>query len=51
MADGYCVRCKKKTEMANSEEVIIQNPKGNKKAVKGKCPTCGTNMFKITGKA
>jgi hypothetical protein len=33
MPEGYCVKCK-----ANG-----------RKAIKGKCPTCGVVMFKILG--
>lgn len=48
MVDGYCVKCKGKKEMIDPQEIIMKN---RKKAVKGKCPDCGTGMFKITGKA
>ncbi len=48
MAEGYCVKCKAKREMENSEEVVMKN---QRRALKGKCPTCGTGMFKILGKA
>lgn len=47
MAEGYCVKCKEKKEMVGPQEVMLKN---NKKAVRGKCPNCGTGMFKITGK-
>jgi len=43
MAEGYCVKCKAKKEIV--EEVM----KNGRKAIKGKCPTCGTVMFKILG--
>lgn len=45
--EGYCVKCKAKREMKNTEEVTLKN---GRKAAKGKCPTCGTGMFKILGK-
>lgn len=48
MAEGYCVKCKAKKEIANGVEEIMKN---GRKAIKGKCPTCGTVMFKILGKA
>ncbi len=48
MAEGYCVKCKGKKEIVDPQEITMKN---NKKAVKGKCPDCGTGMFKITGKA
>ena len=48
MAEGYCVKCKAKKEIANGMEETMKN---GRKAIKGKCPTCGTVMFKILGKA
>jgi len=47
MAEGYCVKCKAKKEMANAQEVMMKN---KRKALKGTCPDCGTKMFKILGK-
>jgi len=47
MADGYCVKCKMKREMKDSQEVTMKN---GRKAVKGKCSKCGTGMYKILGK-
>lgn len=46
MVEGYCVKCKTKREMANAVEVTMEN---GRKAMKGKCPTCGTGMYKILG--
>jgi uncharacterized Zn finger protein (UPF0148 family) len=46
MAEGYCVKCKAKKEIADASEEIMKN---GRKAIKGKCPTCGTVMFKILG--
>jgi hypothetical protein len=48
MSEGYCVKCKAKKEIANGVEETMKN---GRKAMKGKCPTCGTVMFKILGKA
>jgi len=42
---GYCVKCKAKKEMVDAVEVKFGN-KG-RRAMKGKCPTCGTGMYKI----
>ncbi|MGH8022091.1 MAG: DUF5679 domain-containing protein, partial [Limisphaerales bacterium] len=42
------VKCKAKKEIANGVEETMKN---GRKAIKGKCPTCGTVMFKILGKA
>jgi len=43
---GYCVKCKKKTEMKEPKPVVMKN---GRKATKGECPKCGTKMFKIGG--
>ena len=46
MAEGYCVKCKAKKEIADAVEELMKN---GRKAIKGKCPTCGVVMFKILG--
>jgi hypothetical protein len=46
MAEGYCVKCKAKKEIADGVEETMKN---GRKAIKGKCHTCGTVMFKILG--
>jgi len=46
MPEGYCVKCKAKKEIIDSVEETMKN---GRKAIKGKCPTCGTVMFKILG--
>jgi len=46
MAEGYCVKCKAKREIADGLEEVMKN---GRKAIKGKCPVCGTVMFKILG--
>lgn len=52
MAQGYCVKCKAKKEMSEAKEVEMKGKGGVKrKALTGKCPSCGTKMFKILGKA
>ena len=43
---GYCVKCRQKRDMTGVENVTMKN---GRKAAKGKCPTCGTKMFKIGG--
>jgi uncharacterized Zn finger protein (UPF0148 family) len=48
MSEGYCVKCKAKKPIADGVEETMKN---GRKAIKGKCPTCGTVMFKILGKA
>lgn len=44
---GYCVKCKAKKEMKDEQKVTMKN---GRPAVKGKCPACGTGMYKILGK-
>ena len=39
MADVYCVKCKKKTEQKDSQQVTMRN---GKPAMKGTCSVCGT---------
>ncbi len=46
MVEAYCVKCKAKKEMNEPKEVTMKN---GRKAMKGKCPTCGTSMFRIMG--
>ena len=46
MAEGYCVKCKAKREIADGVEEVMKN---GRKAIRGKCPICGTVMFKILG--
>ena len=44
---GYCVKCKGKQAMKDEQKVTMKN---GRPAVKGKCPECGTGMYKIMGK-
>lgn len=44
--EAYCVKCKKKVEMQNGQEQTLKN---GRKAMKGKCPACGTSLFRILG--
>ena len=46
MPEGYCVKCKARKEIDNAVEEVMKN---GRKAIKGRCPTCGTVMFKILG--
>jgi len=47
MATMYCVKCRTKRDDPNPQQVTMKN---GKKAQKGKCPVCGTGMYKIGGK-
>ena len=44
---GYCVKCKAKKSISEAKEVTMKN---GRKALKGKCPDCGTGMYRILGK-
>ncbi len=46
MVQGYCVKCKRKVDIADAKNVTL---KSGRKAVKGKCPRCGTAVFRIGG--
>jgi hypothetical protein len=40
----YCVKCKKKTEMKDAQQVTMKN---GKPALKGQCAVCGTTVNAI----
>ena len=40
------MKCKAKVEMKDEESITMKN---GKPAKKGKCPDCGTTVFKIGG--
>jgi hypothetical protein len=42
--EAYCMKCKEKREAKDVEAVTMKN---GKPAQQGKCPVCGTKMFKI----
>ncbi len=44
MVEAYCVKCKAKREMKDTENITMKN---GKPATKGICPVCGTKMFRI----
>jgi len=44
---AYCLKCKAKKEIKDEQQITLKN---GRKAIKGKCPDCGTGMFKILGK-
>jgi len=48
--EAYCVKCKAKRQMADGKEVAMKGKGGVvRRAMKGKCPKCGTTMFRIMG--
>jgi hypothetical protein len=44
MAEGYCVKDKKKVEIKNAERITMKN---GKPATQGICPNCGGKVFRI----
>jgi len=49
--EGFCVKCKKKVEIKDPQEIEIKGKGGTKRrAVTGVCPICGTKIFRILGK-
>jgi hypothetical protein len=42
--EAYCLKCREKREMLNPNPITMKN---GKPATEGKCPVCGTRMFKI----
>ena len=45
---GYCVKCKCKQPISAGKKVTMAN---GRSAIKGKCPDCGTGMYRILGNA
>ncbi len=46
MVEAYCVKCRKKVEMKDAKKITMKN---GKPATQGKCPKCGTKVFRIGG--
>lgn len=42
--EAYCVKCKTKRTMKDSRTETLDN---GRRAAKGQCPVCGTNMTKF----
>jgi hypothetical protein len=42
--EAYCLKCRTKREMQSPAQVTMKN---GKSATKGKCPVCGTSMYRI----
>ena len=45
--EAYCVKCKTKREMKDAKEVKMKN---GRPAMKGRCPVCGTGLYRIVSK-
>ncbi|MDT7895539.1 MAG: DUF5679 domain-containing protein [Desulfurococcales archaeon] len=48
MPQGFCLKCRKKVELKNPTETVLKN---KAKAIVGTCPSCGTKVYVITGRA
>lgn len=44
MVQAYCVKCRAKRDMKEAKRVTLKN---GKPAMRGKCPVCGTTLFRI----
>jgi uncharacterized protein DUF5679 len=44
MAQGYCVKERKKVEIKDPQQVTMKN---GRPAIQGTCPDCGTKIFRI----
>ncbi|MEK9658618.1 MAG: DUF5679 domain-containing protein [Chloroflexota bacterium] len=44
---GFCMKCQTERELVDTEAVVMKN---GRPATKGRCPVCGTGMFRL-GKA
>ena len=41
---AYCLKCRTQREMQGAKQITMKN---GKPATQGKCPNCGTTMFRI----
>jgi glycosidase len=44
MPQAYCLKCRKKVDIKDPTRVILKN---KRPATSGKCPVCGTKVFRI----
>ena len=44
--ESYCVKCRERRESQDAEEVALKN---GRKATRGICGHCGTNVYRILG--
>jgi len=47
---AWCVKCKAKVEIKDSEPYEMNGIRGKRNAIKGVCPDCGTKVFRIIKK-
>lgn len=48
MAEAWCLKCRVKKEIKSPKTVTMKN--GNR-GIRGVCPVCNTNVFRVVGKA
>jgi len=41
---AYCLKCRTQREMSDAQQITMKN---GKPATQGKCPVCGTKMYRI----
>lgn len=41
---GYCMKCREERMIADAKEVRMKN---GRPATEGKCPVCGTRMYRL----
>lgn len=41
---GYCMKCREEREIEGAHEVRMKN---GRPATEGKCPVCGTRMYRL----
>ena len=46
MTEGYCAKCKAKTELI---DVVEEEMRDGRRAITGKCPTCREELLRILG--
>ncbi len=44
VATAYCVKCKAQREILDPQQITMKN---GRPATQGRCPVCGTRIFKI----
>lgn len=47
---GYCVKCRAKVEIKDAEEVTKKVKGNDRRFLKGKCPNCGTAVWRVLPK-
>ena len=48
--EGYCVKCRKKVKMKDAKEVKKMVKGNERRFLAGKCPNCGTAVWRVLPK-